>query len=91
MTKEFAKSDNCLAVSFEDRLKEMPELSKKERISYCRQNEEAIRNSILPAYQELDAYVDSLLATSATTPPASTSSSYSVNRKYLPEADTPAF
>ena len=95
MLEGFEQEDNCLTETFEQRLREISELSKKKRSAYCNQNKKAVQKYILPAYRELLGYVDSLLATTSinitdkTSDTTSDSSSYSVNQEYIPAANTP--
>lgn len=50
--EEFIDSNpNVLAVVFEEKLEAFPELTEKERADYIAENEAALENSLLPAYE----------------------------------------
>lgn len=63
----FEKEDNCLAATFEERLRHIPELSKKKRAKYAERNRSRIEKYVIPAYQELYAYVEAALASCSDT------------------------
>lgn len=45
--------EHYLITTFRSRLEDLPELSGEEKEAYCRENEEAFLQSVLPAYQQL--------------------------------------
>ncbi|MBR1866270.1 MAG: DUF885 domain-containing protein [Lachnospiraceae bacterium] len=64
MLEGFEQEDNCLAATFEERLRRIPELSSKQREAYETCNRNHIQKYVLPAYRELYAYVEEMLTDS---------------------------
>lgn len=64
LIESLKEPDNCFAATFEERIASMDGLSAKKKVHYTSQNRLYIEKYILPAYESLYSYVDSLLDTS---------------------------
>lgn len=77
MLEDFEQGDNCLAATFEERIRRVPELSSKQREDYETCNRNHIQKYVIPAYRELYDYVEEMLASSDESEHAHASSSAS--------------
>lgn len=64
LMESLQKPDNCFAATFEERIASIDGLSAKKKEHYLSQNRLYIEKYILPAYESLYSYVDSLLDSS---------------------------
>lgn len=80
------EEDNSFTDTFDNRLASVKNLSAKERKTYQETNRAYVKKYVLPAYEDLLKYLNHSLASQTAD---TTEVSYSVNQKYLPEADTP--
>lgn len=89
---------NSFTDTFNSRLDNIKGLSKDQRKAYLESNQSHVKKYVLPAYENLYAYIDYSLSKNAKKNSVSdktsdteniTEASYSVNKEYLPKEDTP--
>lgn len=93
-------SDNCFAVTFDERITSMDGLSQKKKERYQKRNQLYIEKYVLPAYEALYDYVASTLdasakssgsspqKNSAKTEQTDTTKDTDSSQRYLPDTDT---
>lgn len=92
LIKGLKKENNSFTDTFNSRLSGIKGISKKQRKTYQNTNRTYVQKYVLPAYENLYEYINQSLTKNTSKKnnnSTSENSSYSINKEYLPDADTP--